>query len=495
MKRYSALIRKLIEATAEAESQGKDVADLLRRRCFNDTSIIRQTLMNAVCDPRFKIYSNTVGFWREEARASLEELARQLDSQEGLTAEDADNMLEAFLSAWFKMTFNKIVIPQVQQSNYFDPPKKDPEKTLEDGLEMLEDIEKEFEPARKQGTPTARSRKTGNNTGRRAVVPGTEEGETHPEEEMKMEPEKQEEQQQSHSGTTSWSNTKNKKRIEQLEDRFLSNIPQSLVELARRIGRMGENGMQKEGRFLTAAKSDISGITVGNDLSAVLPSELAMLAEPKTQSIFLSNYSARRLQLFASASQVKTPDKHQDGPVIICVDTSGSMNGEPVRVAKALTVAVSIIAWRRKRNVFVITYADRYDYLNLGCNRSRLGELSGFLSVDASGGNNENQMFQWLFKDVVNNLSDYDSADVLCVSDFGWAELNGTTSGLIEKQKKHGMRLYGLNVTPRFLDYEEFAGNFCNDYPSAMDICDSVWCYSDGECTEVKKNDIQTKKP
>ena len=68
MKRYSSLIRKLVDATAEAEVSGKDVATILKGRCFNETSIVRQTLMNAVCDPRFKIDADVVGYWKDEAR-------------------------------------------------------------------------------------------------------------------------------------------------------------------------------------------------------------------------------------------------------------------------------------------------------------------------------------------------------------------------------------------------------------------------------------------
>ena len=41
MKRYAALIRKLVDATAEADSYGADVAEILKQRCFNETSIVR----------------------------------------------------------------------------------------------------------------------------------------------------------------------------------------------------------------------------------------------------------------------------------------------------------------------------------------------------------------------------------------------------------------------------------------------------------------------
>ena len=43
----------------------------------------------------------------------------------------------------------------------------------------------------------------------------------------------------------------NSANIQRLEERFLQKIPQSLIELAHRIGRLGENGFHKEGKFLS----------------------------------------------------------------------------------------------------------------------------------------------------------------------------------------------------------------------------------------------------
>ena len=91
-------------------------------------------------------------------------------------------------------------------------------------------------------------------------------------------------------------------------------------------------------------------------------------------------------------------------------------------------------------------------------------------------------MFEWLFNQVVNNLDEYDSADILCITDFGWTELTEKNKGLIEDHKKKGLRLYGLNV-------QAAPGGNAEDYhfyPS-MDVCDSVWVYANGKCEEMKE--------
>ena len=481
MKRYSSLIRKLVDATAEAEVSGKDVATILKGRCFNETSIVRQTLMNAVCDPRFKIDADVVGYWKDEARNALEQLADALEKAMPLTEEDAYYKLDDFLNAWLRMNFGETRKPRSKIS-YIEEPKRKEEKNVNEAIDYLDDIEEMLNP------PDNDSLKIGE---KKEDEEDQVEQKTSSAEQESEEDDGEEQQDENHQESIPKKSNRgmgvgkaNSANIQRLEERFLQKIPQSLIELARRIGRLGENGFHKEGKFLSAGKSDIAGITVGNDISAVLPSELALLSERQTQDVFYHKYTSRRLQLFASASQSDSPKKHQDGPVIVCVDTSSSMNGEPVMVAKTLAIAIAIIAWRQKRDVIMVKYSDNYDYINLGHNRSRMGELLQFMSIVTSGGNNEDAMFAWLFKEVKPSFPDYKTADILCVSDFGWMPIMSETEEIIKAEKEQGMRFYGLNVvadnpfTQFQLETEQFM--------TPMDVCDSVWTYENGECKEVK---------
>lgn len=141
---------------------------------------------------------------------------------------------------------------------------------------------------------------------------------------------------------------RSRKVQKEVEDRFLTQVPPSLIRLAKLIGRSGDGIMSTEGTFSTASKSYIGGITTGDDLNSLLPSELALLSESSTQRLFYKNYITKRLQVFASMSHESKGKKHRDGPIIICMDASGSMEGDPVLVAKALTVAICIIAQRKR---------------------------------------------------------------------------------------------------------------------------------------------------
>ena len=268
------------------------------------------------------------------------------------------------------------------------------------------------------------------------------------------------------------------------ENRFLRSIPKDLLKLAKIIGRSGSVDFKPSGHFPTAAKSDITGITIGDNLSSLLPSETALLSCPATQPTFYHNYVEKRLQIFASASSGNAPVTHQDGPVIICLDTSGSMRGEKVEIACNLTMAITIIAQRRKRDVLVVKYSDWHFLLKVTKLSRQREDLEKFLSSYQGCGNAENELFRWLFKDILPNEKAFYTADILCITDFGWTPLNDYTIKLIESFKRKGMIFYGLNV----LGFEKWS------FDSMTTVCDSLWKWSSNHLEEMNTQKKGTQK-
>ncbi len=531
MSRYSSLIRKLVKATSEMELKGDDVVGILKERCFNDTDIIRQTLMNAVCDPRFKYHAKLSRYWREEAVNALEQLVEQLTHLDPLNSETAYNLMDNFLSIWFEMNFKETNRAKVERI-IFSPSSRNGEEAWTKQWGEKEDEEQEIDLSETQdylngiGEELAHPKASKLEQLAQSIASGrTPSGDEKNGAEAQAEADndqgddhedrtpKEENQEEDDAGNGSGGNngdpTKGHGRTNfqtqrKLEDDFLKKIPSSLVELAKQIGRADSSPDVKSGKFLRSAKSDIAGITTGNDLHSLVPTELALLSDPQTEDIFFRRYTEEQLQLFASASQSSSPKKHQDGPVIICVDTSSSMEGLPVSVAKALSIAVAIIAWRRKRDVIMVKYSNDYDYINLGNSRAKFKQMTKFLSIVSMGSNNENDMFQWLFTQVKPSLKEYETADILCVSDFGWGPILSDTMSILQAEKERGMKFYGLNVDKFRSEYADLplpekekieqvlgkvSGIDADTLFSPYQICDSLWMYNNGECVEVKVNE------
>ena len=273
----------------------------------------------------------------------------------------------------------------------------------------------------------------------------------------------------------------------------------NLQRLAYMIGRRSSDNAEKPGKFLRASKSDIAGVTTGNDIAASLPSELAMLATRETEDIFYDKFTRNRLQVFASASMVKGEKKEKEGPVFVCVDTSGSMTGDPERMAKSLALAIAEIAQRRKRPVCLINYSHTLSFFVLTDITTQRRQLMKFLSQSYGGGNDENLLFNFIFNrlpkapDYRRFAKAFKGADLLIVSDFYWGGLFPDVKMNIERSRKQGMRFFALGIGNKSM-FED-GGSKEEDFVMPIDIgggfdfyneCDFKFVYDDGVCSQIK---------
>lgn len=241
----------------------------------------------------------------------------------------------------------------------------------------------------------------------------------------------------------------------QAEADYLKGLDPTIVELAKRIGRSGDTSSEFTGKFHSSSRSDISGVTIGNDLNSMLPSELALLGVKDTENLFYQRYVQNRLQLFSSASRSFEVGKDKSGPIYICVDTSGSMKGEPEVTAKTLALAVAIVAQRDRRPICMINYSHNLSFFVLTNLQRQRKKFLSFLSHSYDGGNDENKLFYFIFKKLPS-VSKYKlfadafkGADILIISDYIWSYISKENMELIEEARNEGMKFYSLGVDVR----------------------------------------------
>ncbi len=101
-------------------------------------------------------------------------------------------------------------------------------------------------------------------------------------------------------------------------------------------------------------KEEICGIHLSNDLENLIPQELALLDDPDLEVLFYLKFTEKRLFCFEKQGYIdhhlegveeveveverEQEKEGEKGPIIICVDTSGSMSGAPELIAKAPTL-------------------------------------------------------------------------------------------------------------------------------------------------------------
>lgn len=149
---------------------------------------------------------------------------------------------------------------------------------------------------------------------------------------------------------------------------------ESLQELAALLGKhnRAQAIFEKELRDKTVIKTEwhpqpayrgeINGLRFSNDIASVLPSELAMMRNTAAKKLFQLKFAQKQLLSFdyqrdeeilkteTVQEEVSREKEEPKGPIIICVDTSGSMHGTPENIAKTVTFALAKIAMEQERN-------------------------------------------------------------------------------------------------------------------------------------------------
>lgn len=209
-----------------------------------------------------------------------------------------------------------------------------------------------------------------------------------------------------------------------------------------------------------AYRGQISGLRLSGDISAALPSELALYNTPATrmyfaqklveQKILSYSYINRRRESKTETKneevEVKVSQKEQKGPVIICVDTSGSMSGAPERVAKTITFALSKKCLEEDRGCYLISFSTKIEVQDLSDlkNASAIGELVKFLRKSFKGGTDATPALEHSLKLLGKN--GWKSADVLMVSDFVMDSLSDNLCNSIKEKQKEKTKFYSLVI-------------------------------------------------
>ena len=265
----------------------------------------------------------------------------------------------------------------------------------------------------------------------------------------------------------------------------------SLQELADLIGR--QNGeterYEKELREKVEIKTEfhpkpayrgqISGLRLSGEISSALPSELAMSKNDTTRLYFAQKFAENKLLSYAyvnrqkfyreehGTEEVEVPltEKEQKGPVIICVDTSGSMNGTPERVAKTVTFALAKKCLEEERKCYLISFSTGIEVQDLSEFEKGNGllELAKFLRKSFNGGTDAEPALQHSLTLLQKN--DWKNADVLVVSDMIMGNLSESVKTNIRSQQGKETKFYSLLV-----------GNSGNK--NVIEVFDENWSYN-----------------
>lgn len=145
--------------------------------------------------------------------------------------------------------------------------------------------------------------------------------------------------------------TMNAKQKAELARELLKN-PQ-LRRIVQFAGRFKRLAWQAQHSRVDYTPDEVFSVTQGRDISRMLPTELMRLSDDDQEDLFYRDYTeARCLQYL-----LNHPAKEMRGPIIVAIDESGSMSGDPDAWAKAAFLALHGIAKEQERDIRLIHFS------------------------------------------------------------------------------------------------------------------------------------------
>ena len=214
-----------------------------------------------------------------------------------------------------------------------------------------------------------------------------------------------------------------------------------IKELARKMGRdYTSEARKRKTRVPQPSKSEVYGTYRSDDLMRVLPSELLNLEDETLETVFYARLLEHNLLTYElqGATFVEGEEAEQEarrtGPVVACLDTSGSMEGAPTIRAKALLLAIANILKAEHRSLHVLLFGSSDELAEFSmAEENNAADLLKFLARGYGGGTDFATPLTRAIS-IISEQKDYKKADVLMITD-GHCNLSSTLCKTLMAEK------------------------------------------------------------
>lgn len=239
-----------------------------------------------------------------------------------------------------------------------------------------------------------------------------------------------------------------------------------LQEIIALAGRMIATSRAIRATKSDYARSEVTGVELTGDLGKLLPSELACLAD-KHLTVDLVR---RVLDRTALGFQVRGKDRTAKGPIIVCLDSSGSMaEGNRDVWSKAVALALLDIARHEKRPFGVCLFNGGIGetYMAPAPDKSDPMRLLEVLLTHPNGGTAFSPPLSWAAGRIADakNEKTFRRADVVLVTDGEAGDQEQSTT-MLKRFDGLGARVFGIGIGVR----DGALGAWCDEVSTISDV-------------------------
>lgn len=249
-----------------------------------------------------------------------------------------------------------------------------------------------------------------------------------------------------------------------------------------RIGKCVERNVERTFEIESDSGPEVRGIERSGEISRMLPSESILLIRPVLRKLWYSRWSERMLLTYHAprvlTQRMQAKQTYEDGeeiqqqranrgPIIVILDTSGSMAGQRETVAKAIVLQMVSVAFMENRKAYVYNFSGDGDLTEkeLSFDGEGFTEILAFLSVSYRGGTVPDEALRRACQRL--DQEKWRQSDIVIVSDGEFNIAPETRATIDQTKRKSHARIHGISVGIR----DGFAELECDFYHNLYRWC------------------------
>ncbi len=218
-----------------------------------------------------------------------------------------------------------------------------------------------------------------------------------------------------------------------------------LRRIAELAGRLRMRARDKQRRKVRYQPEQIVDVTVGAEINRLLPSELMLLGTEETELLLLKRLTERQ----ALQYELEGSEAEDQGPILLLVDSSGSMEGPRNEWAMAVGLALMEVCAMQRRGFGLCHYDGQVQktFLVKASQRITLPELIEMVSYFSGGGTAFSPPVNWAAEQIEGGT--WSKADVVLVTDGGTGD---NWSKAADRVHAAGANLFGVAIECDFAE-------------------------------------------
>ncbi len=221
-----------------------------------------------------------------------------------------------------------------------------------------------------------------------------------------------------------------------LAEKIASN--KQMKEIADWAGRFKQIARKKQ-KSKHSDSMERSGVTLGNDIERLLPMELGLYTHPITKNDFLRRFVEGQTMQY----EQKGHEVLGKGPIVLCLDQSGSMHKLDTQ-SKGFTLALMSIARKQKRDFCLILFSTRTQIFKYERGKIKISDMINLAQTFLGGGTD----FTLPLDRAMNviNESRFKQADLVFITDGEDKVKDSFLESFNKKKKEKNCNVLSLTI-------------------------------------------------